>query len=82
MDLCLKKLNFNYLLHENDTIDNSLYLPENNLTSGELFMVYYKEFANYYSFNNSKNTITHNLSLLKKFFSLRIKQVKYYSLLL
>lgn len=72
MDLCIKKLNFKYLLHENNTIDNSLYLPENNLTSGELFMVYYKEFANYYSFNNSKNTITHNLSLLKMFFSLDI----------
>ena len=31
MDLCLKKINFNYLLHENNTIDNPLYLPENNL---------------------------------------------------
>lgn len=72
MELCQKKLNFNYLLHENNTIDNSLYLPENNFTSGELFMVYYKEFANYYSFNNSKNTISHNLSLLKMFFSLDI----------
>lgn len=72
MELCQKKLSFNYLLHENDTIDNSLYLPENNLTSEELFMVYYKEFANYYSFNNSKNTISHNLSLLKMFFSLDI----------
>ena len=72
MDLCQKKINFNYLLHENNTINNSLYLPENNFTSGELFMVYYKEFANYYSFNNSKNTISHNLSLLKMFFSLDI----------
>lgn len=72
MDLFQKKINFNYLLHENNTIDNSLYLPENNLTSEELFMVYYKEFANYYSFNNSKNTISHNLSLLKMFFSLDI----------
>ena len=70
MDLCLKKINFNYLLHENNTIDNPLYLPENNLKSEELFMVYYKEFANYYSFNNSKNTIRQNLSLLKMFFSL------------
>ena len=33
-------------------------------------MVYYKEFANYYSFNNSQATIRHNLSLLKMFFSL------------
>lgn len=72
MELCQKKLSFNYLLHENNIIDNFLYLPENNLTSEELFMVYYKEFANYYSFNNSKNTITHNLSLLKMFFSLDI----------
>ena len=72
MRLCQKKLNFNYLLHENNIINNSLYLPENNLTSGELFMVYYKEFANYYSFNNSKNTIAHNLSLLKRFFELDI----------
>lgn len=72
MGLCQKKLNFNYLLHENNIINNSLYLPENNLTSGELFMVYYKEFANYYSFNNSKNTIAHNLSLLKRFFELDI----------
>ena len=70
MDLFQKKINFNYLLHENNTIDNSLYLPENNLKSEELFMVYYKEFANYYSFNNSKNTIRQNLSLLKMFFSL------------
>lgn len=70
MDLCQKKINFNYLLHENNTIDNSLYLPENNLKSEELFMVYYKEFSNYYSFNNSKNTIRQNLSLLKMFFSL------------
>lgn len=70
MDLCLKKINFNYLLHENNTIDNPLYLPENNLKSEELFMVYYKEFENYYSFNNSKNTIRQNLSLLKMFFSL------------
>ena len=58
------------MLNDNNAINNSLYLPENNLTSGELFMVYYKEFANYYSFNNSKNTIAHNLSLLKMFFSL------------
>lgn len=65
-----KKINFNYLLHENNTIDNPLYLPENNLKSEELFMVYYKEFENYYSFNNSKNTIRQNLSLLKMFFSL------------
>lgn len=65
-----KKINFNYLLHENNIIDNSLYLPENNLKSEELFMVYYKEFENYYSFNNSKNTIRQNLSLLKMFFSL------------
>lgn len=72
MELCQNKLSFNYLLHENNIIDNSLYLPENNLTSEELFMVYYKEFANYYSFNNSKNTIAHNLSLLKMFFSLDI----------
>lgn len=63
-------LNFNCLLNDSDTIDNSLYLPENNLKSGELFMVYYKEFANYYSFNNSQATIRHNLSLLKMFFSL------------
>lgn len=70
MDLCQKKINFNYLLHENNIIDNSLYLPENNLKSEELFMVYYKEFENYYSFNNSKNTIRQNLSLLKMFFSL------------
>ena len=70
MCLCQKKLNFNYLLHENNTIDNPLYLPENNLKSEELFMVYYKEFENYYSFNNSKNTIRQNLSLLKMFFSL------------
>lgn len=70
MDLFQKKINFNYLLHENNTIDNSLYLPENNLKSEELFMVYYKEFENYYSFNNSKNTIRQNLSLLKMFFSL------------
>ena len=72
MDLFQKKINFNYLLHENNIINNSLYLPENNLTSGELFMVYYKEFANYYSFNNNKNTIAHNLSLLKRFFELDI----------
>ncbi|SUV99547.1 tyrosine-type recombinase/integrase [Brachyspira pilosicoli] len=65
-------LSFNCLLNDNNAINNSLYLPENNLTSGELFMVYYKEFANYYSFNNSKNTIAHNLSLLKKFFELDI----------
>ncbi|WP_286033303.1 tyrosine-type recombinase/integrase [Brachyspira pilosicoli] len=70
MDLCQKKINFNYLLHENNIIDNSLYLPENNLKSEELFMVYYKEFENYYSFNNSKKTIRQNLSLLKMFFSL------------
>lgn len=62
-------LSFNYLLYDNNS-DNSLYLPENNLKAGELFMVYYKEFANYYSFNNSKNTIRQNLSLLKMFFSL------------
>ena len=68
MELCQKKINFNYLLHENNTIDNSLYLPENNLKSEELFMVYYKEFENYYSFNNSKNTIRQNLSLLKNVF--------------
>lgn len=65
-------LSFNYLLHDNDTLNNSLYLPNNNLKAGELFMVYYKEFANYYSFNNSKNTISQNLSLLKKFFELDI----------
>lgn len=65
-------LSFNYLLCDNDTVDNSLYLPENNLKSGELFMIYYKEFANYYSFNNGKNTINQNLSLLKRFFELDI----------
>ena len=36
MDLFQKKINFNYLLHENNTIDNSLYLPENNLKSEDL----------------------------------------------
>ena len=71
MELCQKKLSFNYLLHENDTIDNSLYLPE-KLKSGELFMYYIQEYANYYSFNNSPNTIKHNLSLLKRFFELDI----------
>ena len=69
MELCQEKLNFNYLLHKNDDINNSLYLPE-KFKSGELFMYYIQEYANYYSFNNSPNTIKHNLALLRRFFEL------------
>lgn len=72
MELCYKNiLSINYILHDNEDINKTLYLPENNLNSEALFMVYYKEFADYYSFNNSKNTITQNISLLRKFFTLK-----------
>lgn len=67
-------LSFNNLLYDNYSIDDSLYLPEenDNLLSGELFMLHLEAYRDYYALENKANTINYDIIWLKKFFSLEV----------
>lgn len=67
-------LSFNNLLHDNDSINDSLCLPDNNdnLLCGELFMLYLDDYRDYYALENKENTLKYDIIWLKKFFSLEV----------
>lgn len=75
-------LNFNYLLSDNDNINNSLlfdfHLPE-NFKSGDLFMLKEKEYINYYAISNKMRSLKMDVFWLKNFFGIdfiKSKQIK------
>ena len=67
-------LSFNNLLHDNDSINDSLCLPDNNdnLLCGELFMLHLEDYRDYYALENKENTLKYDIIWLKKFFSLEV----------
>lgn len=75
-------LNFNYLLSDNDNINNSLlfdfHLPE-DFKSGDLFMLKEKEYINYYAISNKMRSLKMDVFWLKNFFGIdfiKSKQIK------
>lgn len=75
-------LNFNYLLSDNDNINNSLlfdfHLPE-NFKAGDLFMLKEKEYINYYAISNKMRSLKMDVFWLKNFFGIdfiKSKQIK------
>ena len=75
-------LNFNYLLSDNDNINNSLlfdfHLPE-NFKAGDLFMLKEKEYINYYAISNKMHSLKMDVFWLKNFFGIdfiKSKQIK------
>lgn len=76
-------LNFNYLLSDNDNINNSLlfdfHLPEKDFKSGDLFMLKEKEYINYYAISNKMRSLKMDVFWLKNFFGIdfiKSKQIK------
>lgn len=75
-------LNFNYLLSDNDNINNSLlfdfHLPE-DFKAGDLFMLKEKEYINYYAISNKMRSLKMDVFWLKNFFGIdfiKSKQIK------
>lgn len=75
-------LNFNYLLSDNDNINNSLlfdfHLPE-DFKAGDLFMLKEKEYINYYAISNKMRSLKMDVFWLKIFFGIdfiKSKQIK------
>lgn len=75
-------LNFNYLLSDNDNINNSLlfdfHLPE-DFKAGDLFMLKEKEYINYYAISNKMHSLKMDVFWLKNFFGIdfiKSKQIK------